>query len=459
MKRKPPFLDLHRWQTYLHILSGKRQETSIRALLIKGTGGTFLVKAIHAGLLFLTALLLARFMGVQDYGTYVYILSWITLLLIPALFGMDVLLVRRIAIYDAHSEWALMKGIMSFCVIAVLAISIALAVFVGIVAKLAVTPMDLTAFWAALVLLPLLAMIRIQNGIMRGLHAVVRGQVPEFIIYPGALILVVIVAYYGLNISITPFIAVMLTIVCVIAALLISMRWVQDLIPVPSREAVAVWQVRDWLRSALPLVLIVGMGVINTRLDILMVGTMLDHASAGVYYIASQLSELVAFVLVAVNAALAPVIARLHNAGEKDQLQLVITKSTRFMLVAALPVALILAIFGDWILLLFGSEFTAGLSPLRFLVLGQIVNVMAGSVGWLLIMTGYERDAVTGISIGALVNICLNAVLIPVWGTSGAAIATAISMALWNVILVYFVFKRLGIYSFAFSRTRPAAVK
>jgi Na+-driven multidrug efflux pump len=51
-----------------------------------------------------------------------------------------------------------------------------------------------------------------------------------------------------------------------------------------------------------------------------------------------------------------------------------------------------------------------------------------------------------------LLNIILNATLIPLWAGEGAAIATATSMMLWNILLVWFVYKRLNIYATALGK-------
>ena len=45
----------------------------------------------------------------------------------------------------------------------------------------------------------------------------------------------------------------------------------------------------------------------------------------------------------------------------------------------------------------------------------------------------------------AALNIILNGLLIPVFGTIGAALATAMSMAAWNLIMIVFITRRLGL--------------
>ena len=116
----------------------------------------------------------------------------------------------------------------------------------------------------------------------------------------------------------------------------------------------------------------------------------------------------------------------------------------------SLPVAAGLLVFGQRFLLIFGAEFTTGRAALSILSAGQLINVAMGAVGLLLVMTGHERDAAKGIGIGALLNIILNALMIPRWGLEGAAIANAGSIIAWNVLLALWVYRRLGIDATAF---------
>jgi len=98
----------------------------------------------------------------------------------------------------------------------------------------------------------------------------------------------------------------------------------------------------------------------------------------------------------------------------------------------------------------FGLEFAAAYAPLIILLLGEFVNSAAGSVGFLLSMTGHERETMLGIAAAATLNIALNLLLTPSWGIGGAATAAASSMILWNVLLWWITWKQLGINSLAF---------
>lgn len=60
-------------------------------------------------------------------------------------------------------------------------------------------------------------------------------------------------------------------------------------------------------------------------------------------------------------------------------------------------------------------------------------------------MTGHQKEATRVIGGSAVLNILLNACLIPIWDIQGAAIATAVTTATWNVVLTFFVWQRLGL--------------
>ena len=82
---------------------------------------------------------------------------------------------------------------------------------------------------------------------------------------------------------------------------------------------------------------------------------------------------------------------------------------------------------------------------MRLLLLGQAVNVLTGSVGFLLAMTGRERQLRNAVLISGPCSILLAILLIPIYGIEGAAVSTAIGLALQNILCFRFVYKSLHI--------------
>ena len=94
--------------------------------------------------------------------------------------------------------------------------------------------------------------------------------------------------------------------------------------------------------------------------------------------------------------------------------------------------------------LIFGEEFVVGSNTLLILSLGQFVNVVTGSVGGLLSMSGYTRYLFWGGVVSTLNFIILAIFLIPRFGASGAAIAQSVSLTLQMLIYSWGVKRTLG---------------
>ena len=82
---------------------------------------------------------------------------------------------------------------------------------------------------------------------------------------------------------------------------------------------------------------------------------------------------------------------------------------------------------------------------LILLAFGQFVNSISGSVGYILQMTGKHKVFQNIILAATIINIVLNAVLIPVYGISGAAFASMVSLMFWNLTSVVYIRTNLNI--------------
>jgi len=431
-------------------------DTRLSRFLLKGSAGTFALKIISTGLAFVISLLLARLLGAKGYGIYAYTMAWVNLLGVLATLGLDRLIVREIAVYQTQSEWGLMRGLLRLSKQVVLVVSTGLALVVALIVWNLIgssNPLMLVSFWIALTLLPLVTLNSLRQAALRGLNRVVVGQIPEMFIQPMVFIIVIAAVYLFIEKNFTASRAIGMNVVAAGVAFVIGTRLLHKNLPKAAKKNYPVYEMRVWTRSALHMMLIAFMQVINARADILMLGTIKGTNATGIYAVATKGAELITFILLAVNTALAPTIASLYASREMKRLQRLVTQSARIILLISLPIGLGLILFGKWFLfLLFGQEFEQGSTALSILSVGQIVNATMGSVGLLLIMTGHERDVAFGVGLSTILNVILNSVLIPLWGFNGAALATASSMTVWNISLSIWVYKRLGIHTTALGK-------
>ena len=187
------------------------------------------------------------------------------------------------------------------------------------------------------------------------------------------------------------------------------------------------------------------MYLVANQTDTIMIGIIIGTEQAGVYNVASRIAGLTAFVLLAINTFLAPLISELYTKQENSELQTLVRAGARIAAVVSLLVVIGLIVLGKVLLGLFGEGFANGYSPLVILAVSQFINALAGSVGLIMIMTGYEAQATKIITGSAVLNIVLNLALIPMFGIVGAAIATTITTILWNFLMFRFVLRSLRI--------------
>lgn len=208
------------------------------------------------------------------------------------------------------------------------------------------------------------------------------------------------------------------------------------------------------LRESFPLLLSSSMFLIIASTDIYMLSAMRPAEEVGVYDVAVKISLLAAIVLVAVNSISAPKFAELFGLGNLSGLKEVVSQSSKLIFWVTIPIIFLLIMLPEKFLGLFGSEFLAAAPALVILSIGQFISSISGSVGNLLKMTNNQIVFQYVMIAAAIINIGLNFILIPKYGITGAAIASATSMSFWNLISVIVAKKKLGITTLYFPLLR-----
>jgi O-antigen/teichoic acid export membrane protein len=423
-------------------------------MFARSASGTFGLRVFDAGVTVVVTLILARALGASGFGIFSYALAWAALLGVPAMLGLEQLIVRGVARAEAARDAAGTRGLIDWSIRTAILASVASAALAGVGITLlgAIPAGGEIAFWVAMLLIPVTALVRVVQAALRGLEHVLAGFVPELAAMPVMTLTFVAAGVVVLGQAFDPVAAMAAHILAAVIALAVAGWLLIDRLPSAVRRAVPALRHREWLAAAMPLLFISGAHVINRQTDVVMLGVLDGAEAAGIYAVAARGVQLITFVTYAVAAPLAPRVAALHTSGDIQGLRRVVTSSARVMLVFSLPAVALFLILGPWLLGFFGAEFTAGAPALAVLALGQLASAAAGPAGLTLLMTGHERAAAVGAAIGAVVNVLLNLLLIPAFGLLGAAAATAIATTLWSLIHVLMVRRRLDIDSTALGR-------
>jgi O-antigen/teichoic acid export membrane protein len=288
-----------------------------------------------------------------------------------------------------------------------------------------------------------LAMLRVLGAWLQARGRVVAGQLADALIRPAGLA-VGVAAAIGLGWAPSGTTAGWLFVTVSAAAALVAAVQVHAGEPrggaAYPREACGIS-----LASTAPLLGVAMLHAVMANADVLMLGAIAGDAAAGAYHAASRVALVLGLAMAAVGTVTGPPLARAAAAADTAELRRIAVTSARGL---AAPAALALpgvALAGAPVLAWLGTGFAAAAPALVALWIGQLANLACGPVAVLLTCHERERAVLAGVALGAAANVGLNALLIPPLGATGAAIATAASTALWNVVLVVAVRRRIGV--------------
>jgi len=400
-----------------------------------------------AGLVFISNIILARIMGVKEYGSYTFAISLALLLSGIATSGFVNLLLRRTAAYTETEEYSLLKGLIGWCmqyIIIIAAIITLITCLIFMLFNFTNVP-DTTPMLIAVLSVPLISFLIFYQSTLNGGHFIVQSQLPEKIIKPSLIILLVTIIYSLSIPNINALTCITINFIATLFALAIAYLSFRKNILTLTHDIASEYQTPEWANNYRSLFLLGILSIINSRLDVLMLGFMRSPEEVGVYNASSRLSEFVSFSLFVINIGLAPMISKLYASKQISSLQKLVTKTSRITLLIALPIILILLFGGRYILSLFGPDFILGYNCLIILAGAQLVSILAGSSGYLLTMTGNENSATGAMIISLLINVLLNILLIPKFGIIGAAYSTAVSTIAWNICMAVMARIKTGI--------------
>jgi len=416
--------------------------------LLQESGGGFFLKVGKAGLGVITSVVLARIMGADGYGAYVYVISWASILAVPAAMGLPPLLTREVARYNANGEWSALRGILSWSDRVILGASLSLMLISGCAIWYLGGGLESQlrrTLWIAAPLPVLLALIWVRKGALRGFGHIVKSYLPNLLVLPCCFLVLVGGIYFIWNLN--PMTATGMRVLSAGIAVAVGIVLLRKNQPEQAKEADALYERSSWLRSAFPFLFLSGANRVNQKIPIIMLGSMVGAEAAGIYGVVARAAMLVTFIRTSLEMTLAPKVSEYYMNGDIKFLQEVIIRSAWLMIVLTTMLSVLYFSFGDLLLSVFGKEFKSGYIALCILLIGRIFDAGAGSVGTILSMTGNEIDTAKGLGIGIGVNVIAGVMLIPAWGVLGAALSAIISTILWNTVLGVLVYKKTGLYS------------
>jgi O-antigen/teichoic acid export membrane protein len=410
--------------------------------LLSKSSFTFIFKIIGSLLGYVFLLLVTRTSGAEVWGIFVLCLAVLNITSILSRFGVDTALLRFVAQLKGKMEE--IKGIylQGFSLVLALSIvfSILLYFFSNILAETVFQKPNLTPFLKVIsfALIPF-TIIHINAQAYRGLK-----RIKEFSFFQHTSKFLFAVIIFVLLFYFTDIDVIIMPIYSFLAAVFIVMIFsgVGIFKTFKGVQTIIIFTKKEILSTSYPMMLSSSILLLMAWADTIMIGIFKTEVDVGFYNVALKLAMLASIILGSVNSILAPKISETFNNNKIDEFKVLIKQSTRIIFFISLPILIVLFLFPEFLLSLFGQEFVIAKTTLLILLIGQAVNAMSGSVGLILQMTGKEKVYQNILLIALVFNIMLNLFLIPKFGIEGAAIASAFSFLFWNLSSVLYIYKR-----------------
>jgi O-antigen/teichoic acid export membrane protein len=413
--------------------------------MLKGSLLSLLLKSCGAILSFTLTIVIARLLGAEETGRYFLVLSMVTPLAIAVRMGLDSVVTRQVSSFSVDNDWRQINSLYSVVFRWVIFTSVLVSLFsfcsgswlsVNIFDKPELIPVWDLFLWA---IIPF-SLYSIQGQFFQGVK-----MMPGFMFSQGLglplFLLLILTIFWSVEITLT---ASLLAASYVVASFFVMAVLVFFWFKIADVQLAKPKRLGALVPSALPLWGIQILGQVLQWAGPIALGIWAMSADVAIFSVAYRTALLIPIVLMAVNSIAAPKFAAQYHQNDMRGLHQVAIWSTRLMLIASMPVVGIFLLFPKWVMGLFGPEFAEGSAILMVLAMGQLVNVATGSVGFLLSMTGHERELLKSTVITVVLMLILCSWLIPTYGIMGAAIAQSASLSVQMFINSWFVKRALG---------------
>ncbi|MCC5903027.1 MAG: oligosaccharide flippase family protein [Halomonas sp.] len=411
---------------------------------------TFGARGLAAGGTFLLSYVLATFVSVQAFGAFMLCLSIMIGVQVFASLGTDRATLKYMGIATSNNNRREVAWIYKHAMLVNIVVGCLLGLALWFAAPalsrvlLSATENAVETLRVTALLSPLYSVIYLCNFLMKGWGKANISCLFEIgcisIVLSGV---VVICAFLGITLSA---LALMASLGCILLGYLVIALFIVFLFyrnsQLVAKESISF--TKGFYRS-LPDFLLVGIIFYYTQWGVgIVLGFFHNESDVAIFSLGLRLAMIIGFILTVYDSILGPRFSRLHHERNSDGLRSLAQKSAFQMTCFSLIPAIFFIIWPESILMLFDADYSGATSVLRILVVGQLINVMTGSVILLLLMADQQQAARNILIWSVVVGGIASLLLIPQYSAEGAAYALLMCLLLQNVAAVYVVKKKFG---------------
>jgi O-antigen/teichoic acid export membrane protein len=401
--------------------------TNFRSLFL------FILTLGNYALMYLANIVLARSLTISDFDDYNVALSIVTMLSTLATLGLEKYALRGIALFRERQDWRKFRGFWLFSLRTILGFSVLLAILLGIGLEtlLALHNAD---YHIAIVLyagfLPIIAITLFLVEVLSAQGAHLVGFSLYRLFLPLCyLLLITSTSLSHISLSASP------AVLCFGAAwtLTCGVIWyaAKQLIPTEVKHAAPLSLPQKWLSRSLPLVFNSLMLTVITSSGVVILEFLFPSGlQVGVYAVAAQTGGFISLIGTSTNRYYLPMMVILIDHKDKAAIQQLINQRTLVVGSLIFTLFVIIALFGQQLLNLFGSQFSNGYLTLVIIATGASFSALFADIPYYLQFMGFNRIVLSSTLIAAVTMVSLAFYLGNLFGTVGVAIAYMLPVVL-----------------------------
>lgn len=190
--------------------------------------------------------------------------------------------------------------------------------------------------------------------------------------------------------------------------------------------------------------------VLVNRVDIVMVGIFASAESVAIYTFCVFMAEFIDVPRKAITSISSPLISQAWERKDLPYLEDLYQKSSVVQYIAGLFLFLLIWTNVDdlYSIMTNGEPYRAEIMVVCLLGFGKVIDMVTGVNGSIIAMSKYYKVNLVFLVVMGGVNILLNYLLIPKFGLAGAALATLLSMIIFNILKYLLLFIKLKMQPF-----------
>ena len=419
--------------------------------LARATGAIYLSSILVLFLGFISVIMVVRFTTQSEYGTYSLATTIMSIIVLVSSLGLIEGVARCIAYFRGTEETNKIRDIIASSVqIALISGSVFLVLSFLIAPIISnyifQNPELLTPFRLLAITIPFSVLINIYVSIFRGFDKIMPSA--YFSLMKSLIFLILLMAYflYGPSLDV----AILANIFSVLGTCIVFSIYFKKRLPL----VMVSWglvKIRpicfDLLSFSIPLLAVNMLMSVLTWTDTLMIGYFKTPQLVGLYNVAPPLAYLNMLFLTSLGTLYVPIASKLYSQNKLDDLKKIYSTSTKWCFIGTFPLACIFILLPQVVLdLFYGPRYIGAAPVLQIMTLGIILSTISGPSFYALIAIGKTGIISRGYVIGSIINIALNAVLIQHMGITGAAVASALSIAIVSIILSIGLYRLTGMH-------------